>query len=339
MADIYNFSGHGRAANAPAPAAQHHNHAPVQQGPAVQLQTGNGFALPFVQKIVLGLGWTSQTKIDVDASALSFNKYGETVDIISPEHRANRDKSIVHSGDSEAGTVKDGVDAEKIMVNLAALQATTKFIIFTTSVYTPGANFSQLTGAYCRILDATNNNREICRYNLANSGNSTAVIFAKLHFENNSWFVTPLGEPANGPTALALEPQVRRFVGPVEQRANCTRVTVVSGTNLPALDSGKTSDPYVTVSCGQFKQKTPVIKKNLNPVWQNATFIVPGLAGDIINFSAFDSDLLTDDKMGDFSISLSEVPWDQEVTLNKNLSGKNARGSITVKILKSTRSL
>lgn len=179
----------------------------------------------------------------------------------------------MHSGDNESGEVKkDGEDAEKVFVNLGQLQNTAKFVIFTTTIYSPpGASFAQLSDAYCRVLDSSNN-RAMCKYNLSNVGSANAVVFAKLYFQDGGWFIMPLGHPAQGANAQALEPLVKQFATPIERKPQSVRVTVVSGTNLPALDSGKTSDPYVVVSLGNEKKKTPVIKKTLNPVWDNATF-------------------------------------------------------------------
>jgi len=49
-------------------------------------------------------------------------------------------------------------------------------------------------------------------------------------------------------------------------------VTVIKGTDLVAADFNKSSDPYVILTSGAHTQhKTEIIKKNLNPEW-NETF-------------------------------------------------------------------
>ena len=62
-----------------------------------------------------------------------------------------------------------------------------------------------------------------------------------------------------------------------EHAANTLQVAVVRAINLIAADSalfGGKSDPFVTLSVGNFKCKSRVVRKNLNPVWMQ-TFDVP----------------------------------------------------------------
>lgn len=47
---------------------------------------------------------------------------------------------------------------------------------------------------------------------------------------------------------------------------------VLAGKNLMATDITGTSDPFVSVTYGDQKFKTSVVKKNLNPTWKNQYF-------------------------------------------------------------------
>ena len=48
------------------------------------------------------------------------------------------------------------------------------------------------------------------------------------------------------------------------------KVTVVRGVGLLAADKGGTSDPYVVVQLGKTKKRSKVIKKTLDPEWNEA---------------------------------------------------------------------
>lgn len=56
-------------------------------------------------------------------------------------------------------------------------------------------------------------------------------------------------------------------------------VVVERGTNLPAKDWNGLSDPFVILKLNDsFEKKTKIIKKNLNPVW-NEEFLFFSLGG------------------------------------------------------------
>eukprot|EP00756_Hemistasia_phaeocysticola_P012854 Hpha_TRINITY_DN15232_c2_g12::TRINITY_DN15232_c2_g12_i1::g.66564::m.66564 len=87
-------------------------------------------------------------------------------------------------------------------------------------------------------------------------------------------------------------------------------VNIRSGKDLVAADSGGTSDPYVIVSVPGTKSKvrTAVIKKTVNPVW-NQTFQldVPSskVQGGSLAFHVWDKDMMSDDAIGNYSMPLS----------------------------------
>ncbi|XP_047320438.1 protein C2-DOMAIN ABA-RELATED 4-like [Impatiens glandulifera] len=77
------------------------------------------------------------------------------------------------------------------------------------------------------------------------------------------------------------------------------RVRVNRGVNLAVRDFNS-SDPYVVIKIGRTKLKTRVIKKNLNPQW-NEDFTLSVLDPNLpIRLTVYDHDLFSrDDKMGD----------------------------------------
>eukprot|EP01065_Artemidia_motanka_P004015 TRINITY_DN1193_c0_g1_i1.p1 TRINITY_DN1193_c0_g1~~TRINITY_DN1193_c0_g1_i1.p1 ORF type:complete len:701 (+),score=227.11 TRINITY_DN1193_c0_g1_i1:74-2104(+) len=89
-------------------------------------------------------------------------------------------------------------------------------------------------------------------------------------------------------------------------------VEVKAGRNLVAADSGGTSDPYVLLRVPGTRQKgrTKVIKKTLNPTW-NETFHlsvpVSLLQTGKLECTVWDKDMLSDDAIGEFSLPFPEI--------------------------------
>eukprot|EP00262_Sarcandra_glabra_P016534 TRINITY_DN542_c0_g1_i1.p1 TRINITY_DN542_c0_g1~~TRINITY_DN542_c0_g1_i1.p1 ORF type:complete len:166 (-),score=16.28 TRINITY_DN542_c0_g1_i1:551-1048(-) len=85
----------------------------------------------------------------------------------------------------------------------------------------------------------------------------------------------------------------------MENLLGLLRVHVERGTNLPVRDV-RTSDPYVVLRMGRQKLKTRVIKKNINPEWnEDLTLSVkdPTLP---VKLEVYDKDTFSlDDPMGD----------------------------------------
>ncbi|KAK1301801.1 ADP-ribosylation factor GTPase-activating protein AGD12 [Acorus calamus] len=85
----------------------------------------------------------------------------------------------------------------------------------------------------------------------------------------------------------------------MEHLLGLLRVRVIRGVNLAVRDL-KSSDPYVVLRMGKQKLKTHVVKKNLNPEWnEELTFSVadPTLT---VKLEVFDKDTFSlDDRMGD----------------------------------------
>jgi Ca2+-dependent lipid-binding protein len=79
-------------------------------------------------------------------------------------------------------------------------------------------------------------------------------------------------------------------------------IVVTAGSNLLAADIGGFSDPYVNMECTfgsqRLKFKTKIIKKTINPTW-NETFQVEITHSDLenasITFKLWDWDALTSD--------------------------------------------
>lgn len=185
----------------------------LQKGQKISLDKEAGGALT---RIVMGLGWDAIKKkglfgfgaktesVDLDASCVMFDEAGRPVDTIWFRQLKSRDGSIVHTGDNRTGA-GDG-DDEQIEVNLSAVPASVKSLIFTVNSFT-GQSFAQVENAYCRIVNAADQ-KEVARYDLSVQGAHTAQIMAKLYRHNGEWKMHAIGENGSGRTFDDLMPQI-----------------------------------------------------------------------------------------------------------------------------------
>ncbi|KAL6993950.1 Protein C2-DOMAIN ABA-RELATED 4 [Sarracenia purpurea var. burkii] len=85
----------------------------------------------------------------------------------------------------------------------------------------------------------------------------------------------------------------------LENLVGLLRIHIRRGMNLAIRDL-KSSDPYVIVRHGKQKLKTRVIKKNLNPEWNDYLTLTVSDPNLPVKISVFDKDTFSfDDKMGD----------------------------------------
>eukprot|EP00003_Mantamonas_plastica_P015613 TRINITY_DN2636_c0_g1_i3.p2 TRINITY_DN2636_c0_g1~~TRINITY_DN2636_c0_g1_i3.p2 ORF type:complete len:504 (+),score=197.17 TRINITY_DN2636_c0_g1_i3:19-1530(+) len=115
------------------------------------------------------------------------------------------------------------------------------------------------------------------------------------------------------------------------------RITVMNAKNLRAADKGGTSDPYVSMKYGWQMEETTVIKKSLNPVWDE-TFLFEFHSTDnpVIVMDVWDMDVLGNpDFLGRTELNLKDLAGvDQQVELpllprtDKEKAAKKAQGSI-----------
>ena len=185
----------------------------LSKGQKINLEKEGGGALG---KVTMGLGWDAiKTKgflgfgskseaVDLDASVVMFDDGNRPVDVIWFRQLRSKDGSVVHTGDNRTGA-GDG-DDEQINVDLNAVPATVKSLVFTVNSFT-GQTFSQVENAYCRLIDA-NNGQEVARFNLSVQGPHSAQIMAKVYRHNGAWKMHAIGENGNGRTFDDLLPQI-----------------------------------------------------------------------------------------------------------------------------------
>lgn len=189
----------------------------LQKGQKISLAKEAGQSLT---KVIMGLGWDAAKNtgifgffrraesIDLDASCLLFNTQNELVDVVWFRQLRSKDGSITHSGDNRTG---DGEgDDEQISIDLNRIPANVKSLVFTVNNFT-GQNFEKVEHAYCRIVNARNQ-QEIARYNLSAQGKHTAQIMAKIYRHNNEWKMHAIGQNGMGRTFIDLLPQIMAYL-------------------------------------------------------------------------------------------------------------------------------
>lgn len=121
------------------------------------------------------------------------------------------------------------------------------------------------------------------------------------------------------------------------------QVKLIEGKNLAAMDKGGTSDPYCIITSSFNKQrfKSKIVKKTLNPKWdQEFKFYVSQPTGHIL-IKLWDKDALWDDKLGEFSVAVKPLEngdvidaWYQleNEPKKKKGSGANHKGEVHLRL-------
>ncbi|XP_073281017.1 protein C2-DOMAIN ABA-RELATED 4-like [Primulina huaijiensis] len=90
----------------------------------------------------------------------------------------------------------------------------------------------------------------------------------------------------------------------MEKLLGLLRITVIKGINLAKRDA-RSSDPYVIIRMGKQKLKTRVVKKNVNPEWNEELTLSIEDPNIPIKLQVYDRDTFSfDDKMGDAELSI-----------------------------------
>ena len=189
---------------------------------AVNLQTGQKISLEkeaggALARVTMGLGWDvaksrgffgfgggKSESVDLDASCVLFDDANRPVDVVWFRQLKSHDGSILHTGDNRTGAGEG--DDEQIIVDLRAVPANVKSLVFTVNSFT-GQDFARVQNAFCRLFD-TNSGKEIARYDLSVQGSHTAQVMAKVYRHNGEWKMHAIGENASGRTFDELMPRI-----------------------------------------------------------------------------------------------------------------------------------
>lgn len=103
-------------------------------------------------------------------------------------------------------------------------------------------------------------------------------------------------------------------MNPIGNALGLLRIKVKRGVNLAVRDV-KSSDPYVIVRLGKQKLKTRIIKKSLNPEWNEDLTLYVTDPNEPVKLQVYDHDTFSlDDKMGDAEFDIR--PFLEAIKLN-----------------------
>ncbi|PKA60318.1 C2 and GRAM domain-containing protein [Apostasia shenzhenica] len=93
-------------------------------------------------------------------------------------------------------------------------------------------------------------------------------------------------------------------------------VHVIEARGLPAMDLNGLSDPYVKLQLGKHRAKTKVVKKSLNPWWDEEFIFQVGDLREELTISVLDEDkYFSDDFLGQVKLPLSKVMDSEDLSL------------------------
>lgn len=182
------------------------------------LAKGNNLSLtktdPGLQKALVGLGWDPRTTtgeaFDLDASALLVAATGKVRsgdDFIFYNQPAAKDGSVTHLGDNRSGEGEG--DDEQILIDLSKVAADVERVVIVVSIDqagTRGQNFGQVRGAYCRVVNQSND-AEIVRFDLSeDAAPETSMLFAEIYRHGAEWKFKAVGQGyASGLAGIASD--------------------------------------------------------------------------------------------------------------------------------------
>ena len=156
---------------------------------------------PGLDKVILGAGWDVATMgqdFDIDISAFlvgSNNKVNQIPqDVIFFNNKFS--DGIHLEGDNRTGAGEG--DDERIQIDLSQIRSDIQRIVFIVTIHEAQARrhtFGMVNNSYVRLLDAKNNERELCRFNLKEDGSTvTSVLFAELYKDGYEWYFRAIGD-------------------------------------------------------------------------------------------------------------------------------------------------
>lgn len=175
----------------------------LQKGQKIDLTKGN----PGLSKLRIGLGWDTNKysggyDFDLDATAFLLkgdNKVSSNQDFVYYGNLQHSSGSVEHMGDNLTGGA--GGDDEQIKVDLSRVPNIIERIAVAVTIYDAenrNQNFGQVSNAYIRIVDSTNNT-EILRYDLGEDFSIEAsMVVGEIYRYKGEWKFNAVGSGFKG---------------------------------------------------------------------------------------------------------------------------------------------
>ena len=156
---------------------------------------------PGLKRVILGAGWDVATMgqdFDLDIAAFLLNNNNKVARIPDDVIFFNNmeGQGIRLEGDNRTGAGEG--DDERIQIDLSMIRNDIAKIIFVVTIHNAQLKrqtFGMVENYYVRLLDAENDEKEVCRFNLKENGSTvTSVIFAELYRDGNEWRFKAIGD-------------------------------------------------------------------------------------------------------------------------------------------------
>ena len=156
---------------------------------------------PGLKRVILGAGWDVATRgqdFDLDIAAFLLNNTNKVARIPDDVIFFNNmeGQGIRLEGDNRTGAGEG--DDERIQIDLSMIRNDIAKIIFVVTIHNAQLKrqtFGMVENSYVRLLDAENDEKEVCRFNLKVNGSTvTSVIFAELYRDGNEWRFKAIGD-------------------------------------------------------------------------------------------------------------------------------------------------
>lgn len=175
----------------------------LKKGQKIDLTKTN----PSLTHILVGLGWDTNKyngafPFDLDAAAFLLDKNGKVScdeDFIFYNNQQDQANSILHLGDNLTG--EGNGDDEQIKIDLNKVPSNVHKIAFTVTIHESiqrNQNFGQVSNAFIRIINESNN-EELLRYDLGEDFSiETAIVVAELYRYQGEWKFSAIGSGFQG---------------------------------------------------------------------------------------------------------------------------------------------
>ena len=151
-----------------------------------------------LRSVLVGMGWQANSAIDLDTAAFLLGAGGKVAGDADFVFYGNARHA---SGAVEHIAAPAGGDKQQVRVDLAAVPAAIEKIAVTATIYDADArrqNFSQVEGAYVRVLDAASG-AELLRYDLGQGFSvETAIVVGELYRYKGEWKFSAVGAGFSG---------------------------------------------------------------------------------------------------------------------------------------------
>lgn len=177
----------------------------------IQLSKGQRIDLtktnPGLTKAIIGLGWDTNkyqggNDFDLDASAFLADSQNNCVndhDFIFYNNLEHPSGAVIHTGDNRTGEGEG--DDEQILVNFSKIPSYVDKIGITVTIHDAeerSQNFGQVSNAFVRLVDESNNN-ELLRFDLGEDFSiETAVVVCELYRHGGDWKFNAIGSGFSG---------------------------------------------------------------------------------------------------------------------------------------------